>query len=282
MQHKTIANMTTVFDCNITATLTCLGKLDKQEFQKSYCINKAIEKSGFQYNNMKLGVFAFFSENGLCQQMMRSILKGSYSLISMRKSSHSIAIDKFCIRQFKNKDYPGSQIDYDIQLFEDMVNEAFNTGNYPLIDGYAPFCKHIFIPNFANVKCGYARIDDSIRSKIQSGYESRRPDELPVLTQWISSTDIEAPLATHLDIILYSREQINLETIAMNEVPVETDSPWGIVSIKGQLCDFELPMQPITIFRNSLGKEEGGSGVPLDRDAYMKSVAFWKEHVSIK
>ena len=41
-------------------------------------------------------------------------------------------------------------------------------------------------------------------------------------------------------------------------------------------------MQPITMMRNALGKEEGGSGVPLQRDAYMASVAFWSKYASIK
>ena len=62
----------------------------------------------------------------------------------------------------------------------------------------------------------------------------------------------------------------------------ETSSPWGIISVKGQLCDYELPMQPITMMRNALGVEEGGSGIPLDRKKYKESVAFWTAHVAIK
>lgn len=26
----------------------------------------------------------------------------------------------------------------------------------------------------------------------------------------------------------------------MNEIPPDTTAPWGIISVKGQLCDFEL------------------------------------------
>jgi hypothetical protein len=62
----------------------------------------------------------------------------------------------------------------------------------------------------------------------------------------------------------------------------QTDAPWGIISVKGQLCDYELPMQPITMMRNALGVSEGGSGIPLDREKYRESVAFWTEHVAIK
>lgn len=40
-------------------------------------------------------------------------------------------------------------------------------------------------------------------------------------------------------------------------------------------------MQPITMLRNALGREEGGSGVPLDRDAYTKSVEYWETHATI-
>ncbi len=52
--------------------------------------------------------------------------------------------------------------------------------------------------------------------------------------------------------------------------------------MKGQLCDYELPMQPITMMRNALGKDQGGSGVPLDANKYRDSVAFWSKHVAIK
>ena len=41
--------------------------------------------------------------------------------------------------------------------------------------------------------------------------------------------------------------------------------------------DFETPMQPITVMRNALGGEHGGSGVLLDRAAYIASVEYWKD-----
>jgi len=34
------------------------------------------------------------------------------------------------------------------------------------------------------------------------------------------------------------------------------------------MIDTEIVMDPITMMRNALGKEEGGSGVTLDREAY--------------
>lgn len=68
----------------------------------------------------------------------------------------------------------------------------------------------------------------------------------------------------------------------MGRADEETDAPWGIISVKAQDVDHELPMQPITMMRNALGANEGGSGVPIDRDAYKASVKFWAEHAPIK
>lgn len=53
-------------------------------------------------------------------------------------------------------------------------------------------------------------------------------------------------------------------------IPGEYD--YGIVSVKPQDIDFEIPMNPITIMRNSLGVHEGGSGINIDREKYTKSV----------
>jgi hypothetical protein len=56
---------------------------------------------------------------------------------------------------------------------------------------------------------------------------------------------------------------------------------WGIISIKAQDHGYETPMQPITMLRNALGADQGGSGVELKRDLYQQSVDFWSKHVSI-
>lgn len=40
-------------------------------------------------------------------------------------------------------------------------------------------------------------------------------------------------------------------------------------------------MQPITMMRNALGREEGGSGVALDKAAYEAACAYWQTHAPI-
>lgn len=133
-------------------------------------------------------------------------------------------MDPFGIRQFNNPSYLGTQVNYDVAAFEAKVIELYRSGAYPLVDGYAPFCKHLFIPNFAAVECGYCEITPANRLLIESGYEARKPEELPVLVQYIDRKRLggAVPLATHLDIILYSREQITKENIAMGSQVSET------------------------------------------------------------
>ena len=48
------------------------------------------------------------------------------------------------------------------------------------------------------------------------------------------------------------------------------------------VSDSELPMQPITVMRNALGEDQGGSGVALVPEAYKASVAYWSANAPIQ
>ena len=119
---------------------------------------------------------------------------------------------------------------------------------------------------------------------LRSAYEARRENELAVLSQWLDINEVKPEKAKFLDIILYSKAQISLENQSMGaeDIHAGEDYEYGIISVKGQAVDFETPMQPITMMRNALGKEYGGSGVPLDFDKYKGSVEFWKKHALLK
>ena len=62
----------------------------------------------------------------------------------------------------------------------------------------------------------------------------------------------------------------------------EINYEYGIVSVKPQNDEFESPMDPITMMRNALGTEYGGSGIKLDNEKYLQSVKFWSENVIAK
>ena len=193
-----------------------------------------------------------------------------------------VVIDPFCYKQFDPVS-PSVYIPYDRQAFESRLNELFPTS--PLHDGYAPFCKHLFLPNFTPTPPGALEITLENQSFLESGYEARTAKELPVLSRWFPRKQFEAmPPAAYLDVILYTKEQIQEENGAMGNTDPNTDVDYlfGVVGVKPQNEDYELPMQPITMFRNALGKAEGGSGHPLDPAKYRQSVAYWSTHAILK
>jgi len=210
----------------------------------------------------------------------------------------------FVMRQFKN-DFKGtnlSHIDKDFLL--DKIREAYNNLSYVLIDpepgvegmskkdesilraGYMPFCKLLFINNPTNVRTGTVPITISNERYLQSDYISRRPEEKKVLTRYLnipSCLKHEIPVASYLMVILYSKEQIDSENIKFWETnggdrPTPFVGEYGIVSINAQMVKYEEPMNPITMMRNALGENEGGSGAPIDNDTYEKSVDFWSRN----
>jgi hypothetical protein len=147
---------------------------------------------------------------------------------------------------------------------------------------YAPFCKHIFIPNFlSGLKVGAMPITPDNVHLVKSGYKARTEKELPVLMRWFPHDAVDVPDAKFLDLILYSYEQVVKENAAMGNTMTTDKFDWGLISIKGQLEDYETPMTPITVMRNALGKEEGSSGVPLERAKYMEAVEYWEKHAAV-
>ncbi len=140
-----------------------------------------------------------------------------------------------------------------------------------VLPGYADFCRLHAHRNWTSTKCSAVAITDENRHLLRSAYEARTPDELPVLVRWFEG--LEPPVANYLVPILYSREQM-----AKEGTPITAD--WGIVGCLYTMAPEEIPMVPITMMRNALGVEEGGSGVPLDREAYRRAAAFWSAHAN--
>lgn len=157
-------------------------------------------------------------------------------------------------------------------------NEAV-AGGAPLVDGYAPFCKHLFLPNETPTRCGFAPITADNAHLLRSGYVARREGEMAVLERWFEG---EAPVARWLDVILYSHAQLVLEAADYPEDQAVPACDWGIVSIIGTLEPTEPPMPPITQWRNTLGRAAGGSGQPLDPAKYAQAVAFWDTHAAVR
>ena len=71
------------------------------------------------------------------------LLRPQLALLASMSASKppTFSLDPFCIRQFADPKYTGTRIEYDQAAFAAKVNELYDSGDYPLVDGYAPFCK---------------------------------------------------------------------------------------------------------------------------------------------
>lgn len=128
------------------------------------------------------------------------------------KKNLKIVLDPFCFRQF-DPSAGGMFINFDKQEFTERVNEYYlkvkDQGG--LKDGYAPFCKHLFMENFTDAISQYIKITKENELFMKTGYEARRENELAVLNRWIDRKMLEesqgfsVPRAKYLDIILYSK-----------------------------------------------------------------------------
>jgi len=217
-----------------------------------------------------------------------------------------IKLTEFALRHF-DKDFGGTKIlSMTPQEFEKKIDTLcedisshnrikfaeFEDGHsemeVKIINGYAPFCKLLAIKNFTDVRVGSMPITLENYQYLRSGYSARRESELPVFSRWLE-LPFGKPKAEWLVLILYDKEQIDKEgRITEGEhgnpdkkyIPLDVD--WGIVAILGQSHSNEEPMKPETMLRNALGVKEGGSGVAIDREAYLKSVDFWSNNSTVK
>lgn len=207
------------------------------------------------------------------------------------KKAVKIVVDPFCFKQFDPK--AGSlYIDLDKELFGEKINDFYHLvkDEGGLKDGYAPFCKHLFINNITDAISAFIEVTPERERFLKSEYEARRENELAVLVRYLDRKALESELgftvqkAQFLDIILYSKAQIQEENKAtgFEDPNKDLDYDYGIVSVKPQDVDIETPMQPITMMRNALGKEYGGSGEQIDFKKYKESVDFWTKFATLK
>lgn len=183
----------------------------------------------------------------------------------------SIALTRFARERLFGPSSGGPKIvGCTAEAFLDHVN-----AHEPLVDheGYADFCRLHVHENWTDTPAGFVEITDANRHLLRSDYEARTEAELPVLTRWFEG--IEAPRAVYLQVILYSAAQL-----ARENDPVDAD--WGVVGCLATPDTEEPPMAPITMLRNALGVDEGGSGVALDPVAYQHSVDFWRRFANVR
>ena len=196
---------------------------------------------------LALCLFAFQGSSFINYSSKTTVRTLTTSSLSM--TTKNLVVDPFCFRQFQeypqSESYGGTVFSPSIEAFEELVNGRYKPED--LQDGYAPFCKHLFLVN--DFTEDDARVNvlpvEGNEHLIRTEYAARNEKEVPILQRFIPLEAAgELPKAKYLDLILYSREQIRKENESTGKPAGEETAPWGIVSIKAQMEDHELPMNP--------------------------------------
>lgn len=194
-----------------------------------------------------------------------------------------IKLTEFSLKHF-NKNNSGTKIlDFTPEEFEKKINSGIGV----LTDtDYADFCKYLIVDNFTSAKSGTVTLSDDL--DIKTGYSARQEGELPVLSRWVEFDNYDdIPNASKLIIVLYSKNQLELEHLEKNfdssNFEFEgIDFDYGVVAILAQNSIDADPIPPITMMRNHLGKRFGGSDVEINDEMYLKSVEFWSKNIKVK
>jgi hypothetical protein len=149
-------------------------------------------------------------------------------------------------------------------------------------DGYAPFCKTVHVFDVADVLSPIVAISEYNEHYLRTEYRARASNELPVLIRYFTNEEVRRGPSHHLNVILYSREQLHAEERVAGGQSDFIDAEWGIVAVNAEPGETDSPMSPITMMRNALGQAEGGSGFPIDRAKYLESVAYWSKYAQVE
>lgn len=127
------------------------------------------------------------------------------------KMTNDISLDSFAHRQFDDDSYSGTKIrmrkeDFMVKVVNFYAHRKAISEEYKdrpvLVDGYAPFCKHLFMPNFNDtILDGAVTISPQNESLLKTSYQARNDKELPVLVRYFPKGSVQPPVATFLDLI---------------------------------------------------------------------------------
>lgn len=178
-----------------------------------------------------------------------------------------------------NKVYGGTSA----VLFD--LHRSLLNGEAIVVPGYADFCQLVFIPNETSTLNPVVEVTEANSHLLRASYTTRSSgsNEVPYLERHFPSGSVPQERAKWLGFVLYSGKhlrEVEGDLLDFMDIPIQ-DYDQGIVAIMGLAEPKETPMSPMTMVRNALGPEFGGSGVALDREAYLRSVEFWDRHALV-
>ena len=205
----------------------------------------------------------------------------------------TVGLTKFVMRQtesnFAGTQVSGEQLEILVNIATEMMNSSMpgmiKDGNDPWVKIATIYPSHPRVPDeLDTIKYPVVEITQENEPLLLTGYKARQDGEFPVLSRWFhpyagGDHRVEGISPHHVDVILYTKEQLVAEG-KKSGMPDYSGADFDVVSVNAEMEE-KVPMLPITLLRNALGKEYGGSGAELDPKTYAKAVEFWHRHAMI-
>jgi hypothetical protein len=186
----------------------------------------------------------------------------------------TVGINDFVKRQTKS-DFTGTKVS-EVQL-ESLRKKAEQLAvSNQLKAGYAPFVK-IAVMHDPGIMSPIVKVTPENQGLLKSEVTKRREFENEYEQRYFESGNIKGTPSNHVNVILYSREQLEKEP---DGKPSGAD--WDMISINAEPYSTDSPMAPSTIRRNMQGMEAGGSGWQHKQEELVQSESFLKDHAMVK
>ncbi len=185
----------------------------------------------------------------------------------------TVGINDFVKRQTK-PDFAGTKISTaDLENLRKKAEQEINAGKDK--QGYADFVRIVSIRD-PKILCSIAKITLENKKFLKTEKTKRREEEEEYEHSFFESKDVKGIPSHHVDLILYTREQLE------KEKEKHTGSDYDLISVNAEISEKGAPITPETMRRNIKGPDSGGSGHQHTKKEIAHSEDFWKDHALIK
>lgn len=201
----------------------------------------------------------------------------SNELENREAATETVGVNDFVKRQLQRAHWTHIPSDATMEKVRKATERALNKGEAK--PGYMEGVKIVTLTTqeFPEIKSTIAQISEESKQHLQTK-TTRRPrtdgvQEDTYETQYFPHGSTEPLPAHHIDVVLYSKAQLESENAGV------TGADWDIISINSEPYEKSAPMALTTMLRNESGA--GGSGHKHTDEEKEESRKFWSQHAQV-
>lgn len=185
----------------------------------------------------------------------------------------TVGINNYVKNQTKS-DFSGTKVSMaELDDLRRKAEEGVNSGKDK--EGYKPYVRIVTIKD-PKILSNIAKITSENKKFLKTEMTRRQKGEEEYEHSFFESKDVKGVPSHHIDLILYTKEQLE------KEKSNPTGSDFDLISVNAEFSDKSVPMTPVTMRRNIKGPAFGGSGHKHSEKEIAGAEKFWKDHAFIK